>query len=40
MAVFGVLGDIHGNREGLVAALDALEANGARRIVCVGDVVG
>lgn len=40
MAVFGVLGDIHGNREGLVAALDALDANGARRIVCVGDVVG
>ena len=40
MAVFGVLGDIHGNREGLVAALDALKANGARRIVCVGDVVG
>lgn len=40
MAIFGVLGDIHGNREALVAALDALEATGVRRIVCVGDVVG
>ena len=40
MAVFGVLGDIHGNREALLAALAALEAKGARRIVCVGDVVG
>jgi predicted phosphodiesterase len=40
MAVYGVLGDIHGNREALLAALDALEANGVRRIVCLGDVVG
>lgn len=40
MAVYGVLGDIHGNREALLAVLDALEANGVRRIVCLGDVVG
>jgi predicted phosphodiesterase len=40
VAVYGVLGDIHGNREALAAALDALGARGVERILCVGDVVG
>ena len=40
MALYGVLGDIHGNREALAAALFALHARGIRRIVCLGDVVG
>jgi len=40
MALYGVLGDIHGNREALAAALAALERRGAERVVCLGDVVG
>jgi predicted phosphodiesterase len=40
MAVYGVLGDIHGNLEALEAALAALRARGVREILCVGDVVG
>jgi predicted phosphodiesterase len=40
MAVYGVLGDIHGNREALAAVLDALEAHGVKKILCVGDIVG
>ena len=40
MARTGVLGDIHGNREALVAVLVALEARGVERIACVGDIVG
>ena len=40
MALYGVLGDIHGNSEALGAVLDALEARGVRRILCVGDVIG
>jgi predicted phosphodiesterase len=40
MALYGVLGDIHGNREALLAALTALEAHQPDRIVCVGDIVG
>ena len=40
MALYGVLGDIHGNREALSAALDALGGRGVERILCVGDVVG
>ena len=40
MALYGVLGDIHGNLEALRAALAALEARGARELLCVGDVVG
>ena len=40
MALYGVLGDIHGNREALEAALACLEARGIDRIVCVGDLVG
>jgi len=40
MARYGVIADIHGNREALVAALEALEGRGVRRLVCLGDVVG
>ena len=40
MAVYGVLGDIHGNKEALAAVLRALAARGVRDILCVGDVVG
>ena len=40
MAVYGVLGDIHGNREALDASLWSLAARGAEQIVCVGDLIG
>jgi predicted phosphodiesterase len=40
MAIYGVLGDIHGNREGLAAALERLDAIGVERLLCVGDLVG
>jgi predicted phosphodiesterase len=40
MAIYGVLGDIHGNREALEAVLDELDARGIHRIACVGDLVG
>ena len=40
MARTGVLGDIHGNREALVAALAALDARRVERFACVGDIVG
>ena len=40
MALYGVLGDIHGNSEALEAALAALDARGAERLLCVGDIVG
>jgi predicted phosphodiesterase len=40
MAIYGVLGDIHGNLEALQAALGALDARGVTRIACVGDIVG
>ena len=40
MARTGLLGDIHGNREALNAALAALEARGVERLACLGDVVG
>jgi predicted phosphodiesterase len=40
MAIYGVLGDIHGNREALAAALDRLDAIGVERLLCVGDLVG
>jgi predicted phosphodiesterase len=40
MARLGVLGDIHGNREALAAALAALERRGVQRLACVGDIVG
>ena len=40
MALYGVLGDIHGNREALEASLAALDARGVERLACVGDIVG
>ena len=40
MALYGVLGDIHGNVEALEAVLAALDRRGVRRLLCVGDVVG
>ena len=40
MAVYGVLGDIHGNREALEASLWPLCARGVEQMVCVGDLVG
>ena len=40
MALYGVLGDIHGNLEALEAVLAALDARGARELLCIGDVIG
>jgi predicted phosphodiesterase len=40
MALYGVIADIHGNREALVAVLEELERHGVTRVVCLGDVVG
>ena len=40
MALYGVLGDIHGNREALHSALTALAAEGIDRLICLGDIVG
>ncbi|HXN16195.1 MAG TPA: metallophosphoesterase family protein [Usitatibacter sp.] len=40
MALYGVLGDIHGNREALIAALERLEVRGVDALLCVGDLVG
>jgi predicted phosphodiesterase len=40
MALYGVVGDIHGNKEALVTVLAALERRGAVRLLCVGDIVG
>jgi predicted phosphodiesterase len=40
VARYGVLGDIHGNREALEAVLRALDERGVRQFLCVGDVVG
>ena len=40
MAIYGVLGDIHGNREALEAALECLDGIGVDQLLCVGDLVG
>jgi len=40
MALYGVIADIHGNREALAAALALLRRRGAERLLCLGDVVG
>jgi len=40
MAIYGVLGDIHGNREALAATLDRIDEIGIDRLLCVGDLVG
>ena len=40
MALFGLLADIHGNREALAAALAALDRRNVRHLLCLGDIVG
>jgi predicted phosphodiesterase len=40
MALYGVVADIHGNREALAAALAELERRGVERLLCLGDIVG
>jgi predicted phosphodiesterase len=40
MALYGLVADIHGNREALAAALEALACRGVRRLLCLGDIVG
>jgi predicted phosphodiesterase len=40
MALYGVLADIHGNREALEAALGALAGRGIERLLCLGDLIG
>ena len=40
MALYGVIGDIHGNLEALNATLAALERHRPERLLCVGDIVG
>jgi predicted phosphodiesterase len=40
MALHGVLGDIHGNREALAAVLAFCNRRGVARVLCVGDIVG
>lgn len=40
MALYGVIADIHGNREALAAALAALAARRPEYILCLGDIVG
>jgi predicted phosphodiesterase len=40
MALYGVVADIHGNREALSAALAFLDGAGITRLLCLGDIVG
>ena len=40
MALYGVVADIHGNREALETVLGYLEHRGIRRLLCLGDIVG
>ena len=40
MAIYGVLGDIHGNCEALAASLAGLDGFGIDRLLCVGDIIG
>jgi len=40
MALYGILGDIHGNLEALRSVLAAFDARGVQQILCVGDIVG
>ena len=37
---YGILGDIHGNREALEAVLAFLKRGGVSRLLCLGDFVG
>lgn len=38
--ILGLISDIHGNMAALKAVIADMEANGAQRIICLGDVVG
>jgi predicted phosphodiesterase len=40
VSLYGIVADIHGNREALAAVLAALEARGVGRLACLGDIVG
>ena len=40
MALYGILGDVHGNREALAAALAALATHRIDTVLCVGDLIG
>jgi hypothetical protein len=40
MALYGILGGIHGNLEALSSVLAAFDARGVKNLACVGDVVG
>jgi predicted phosphodiesterase len=40
MALYGLVADIHGNREALAAALAELDRRQVRRLLCLGDIVG
>jgi len=40
MSLYGIVADIHGNREALAAILAALDARGVHRLACLGDIVG
>lgn len=38
--ILGLISDIHGNLAALRAVIADMEANGAERIICLGDIVG
>lgn len=40
MAIYGIIGDVHGNKEALSAVLQFLKARGIVNILSVGDIVG
>ena len=40
MALYGVIGDIHGNREALLAVLACLDRRRVDALICLGDIVG
>lgn len=40
MALYGILGDIHGNKEAFLASLDFLSGKRAETLLCTGDIVG
>jgi len=40
MAVYGLIADLHGNREALSAALELLGSRNVGSIACLGDIVG
>ena len=40
MALYGILGDIHGNLEALRSVLGVFDSRNIKQILCVGDIVG